>query len=211
MAFLSFLLAQLQAERVGFSRIAEIDLHGVGFVHAESHFFGIAAHIIVAHREAGAEDRVVDAMQGGSTEFVLFRKSRQRRGRRVGRNTKDDVVVGINFLLEADHRSIGRHGLVGEVEVAAAGDFVGVDAAALQAEFLHDAGVKRLVEKVYRVRLDRQLRVFEKGKILHLRAVGQVDEDAYPLARARFECAFEKVSEIEGRINAARGLLLNSR
>ena len=208
---MSLLPAEFQAERVSFSGVEEIDLHPIRLRHAEPHFFRIDADIVVTDREAGAEDGGVHAMQGSAAEFVLLRERGERRGGRVGRNAKDDVVVGIDVLFEAHGGAFGRHCLVGEVKVAAAGDFVGEDSAALESELLHDAGMKRLVEKVHRVRLDREFGVFKKLEILHPRGIGQVDENADALALAGGKGALEKGGEVEGRKDAARGLLLNSR
>ena len=67
------------------------------------------------------------------------------------------------------------------------------------------------MEKIHRIRLDRQLGVFKKLEILHPRGIGQVDEDANPLTLAGIEGALQKGGEVEGRKNAAGGLLLNGR
>ena len=69
---------------------------------------------------------------------------------------------------------------------------VGEDAAALESELLHDSGMKRFVEKVYRVRLDREFGAFEKVKILHSCGIGQVDQDTNPLPLPGCEGAPQK-------------------
>ena len=101
-------------------------------------------------------------------------------------------MVRIDVLFQAHGGALGCHCLIGEVKVAAAGNFVGEDAAALESEFLHDAGMKRFVEKVYRVRLDREFGAFEEVKILHSCGIGQVDQDTNPLPLPGCEGALEK-------------------
>ena len=108
-------------------------------------------------------------------------------------------MVGINILLQAHLLTFRRVGFIGEVQIAAAGNFVGVDPAALEAEFLEHTGVEWFVEKIYRIALDRKFRVFEERKIFDFGRILEVDEDADFLARTWFERAAKKIGESKCR------------
>ena len=155
MAFLCLLASEFEPERVGFSIEEKIDLHPVRVCHAEAHFFGINAYIVVTHRETCAENGLIDPVKRGAPEAVLFGKGGEWRRGRVGRDAENDVVVRVNILFQTDYASIGRVGLIGEIEVAAACDFVGIHLAAAESEFRKCAGAEWLVEEVYGVFLNR--------------------------------------------------------
>ena len=81
-------------------------------------------------------------MQGRATKMVLFREGGEGGCGRVGRDAKDDVVVGVDILFEAHGASFWREGLIREIKVAASGDLVSKDLAALESEFIHGAVMK---------------------------------------------------------------------
>ena len=99
MAFLCLLLVEFEVECVGLTAVEKVDFDPVGFGHAEAHFFSVHADVVIADGEAGAENGRIDAMQGRATETVLFREGGEGSGGRVGRDAKNDVVVGIDILL----------------------------------------------------------------------------------------------------------------
>ena len=58
----------------------EIDLDLVRAGHREAQLLGVAAHLVVIDREAGAQDDVVQPVQRGAAEVELLRLRRERRG-----------------------------------------------------------------------------------------------------------------------------------
>ena len=159
-AFLRLLAAELKMERVGFSIEEKIDFHPIRVCHAEAHFFGINAHIVVTHRETCAEDGLVYPMKRGAPEAVLFGKGGEWCRGRVGRDAENDVVVRVNILLQTDHASLGRVGLIGEVKVAAACDLVGIHLAATEPEFRQCAVAEWFIEELHGVFLNREFCIF---------------------------------------------------
>ena len=122
----------------------EIDLEPVGLGQAEAQLLGLLAHLVVIDGESAAQNDLVQAVQRRAAEAVLLGEGGQRRGGGVGGDAEDDVVLRIDVLLQADFAAFGRDGAVGQIEIAAAGDFVGEEIAAGQFEFLESALLQAL-------------------------------------------------------------------
>ena len=208
-AFLCLLAAEFESECVVFSVEQKINLHPIGLGHAEAHFFGINAYVVVTHREACAEDRLIHPVERGTPEAVLLGKSGEWRRGGIGRDAENDVVVRVDILLQTDCASLGRAGLIGEVEVAAACDFVGIHLAATESEFGKCAVTERLQEELHGVSLNREFWIFQKGEVLYLRCIREVDQNTNFLSGPWFERASEEVCESKWRKYTARGLCRN--
>ena len=208
-AFLRFLLAEFELERVlGAVVEMEVEFDPVGAGHALAELFGLDADFVIIDGQAGAENDVIDPVQRGAAEAVLFGGRGERRGRRVGRDAEDEIVIRIDVLLEAELATIGGVGLVGQVEIAAAGHFVGVDLAAFEAELVEDAVFQTLVEDIVRFFLHGEAGVLQEFEVLDIARVFEVDEDADALAGLGFESLLEQTAQTEGREGSvAHGLM----
>ena len=208
-ALLCLLATEFEPECVVFSVEQKIDLHPIGLGHAEAHFFGINAHIVVAHSETCAQDGLVDPVERGASEAVLLGEGCERCRGGIGRDAENDVVVRVYILLQADHTALGCVGVVWEIEVAAAGDFVGIHFAATESEFGQCSVAERLEEELYGVFLNREFWVLQKSEVLDVRCIREVDQNANFLSASWFKCASKEVCESKWRKNAACGLCWN--
>ena len=165
----------------------EIDLKVIGAGQAEPQFFGVAADFVVIDGKAGAQNNVIQPVQRRAAKSVFFGERRQRRGGRIGRDAKNDVVMGINLPLQIQFPPGGVKGRGGQIEVAAAGDLVGEQIAACQLQFRQPAVFQSLIKHIIRVALDGQALVLEEREIRDPARVRQVDEngDALPGFRER--------------------------
>ena len=208
-ALLGLLTIEEEAEDMIFPLAAELDLDPVGVGDSLAELLGLDTHVVVIDGEAAGEDDLVDPMQGRAAESVLLRKSRQRGGRREGRDAEDDVVVRVDILGEAHLFALGSEGLVGEVEVAAAGKLISEDLPARETHLCKDLGVERLVERLNGVLLNRERRILQESVVLDLGGIFQIDQDAEALAGLGPECRFEKSLETEGRKGTCGDALCN--
>ena len=208
-ALLCLLAAEFEPERVGFSVEQKIDLYPIGLGHSEAHFFCINAYVVVTHRETCAKDGLIDPVERGTSEAVLLGKGGKRRRGGVGRDAENDVVVRVDILLQTDYASVGCVGVVWEVEVAAACDFIGIHLAATESEFCQCAVAERLEEELHRVFLNREFWIFQKGEVLDVRCIWEVDQNANLLPGPWFERASKEVCESKWGKNAASGLCRN--
>ena len=108
------------------------------------------ADLVVIDGEPGTEDDLIEAVEGGAAEAVLFREGGERSGGGEGRYTEDDLVLRVDVAGERELAAIGGPGFIREIEVAAAGDFVGEEVAAGEAEFRHHAIAQAAVKVVDR-------------------------------------------------------------
>ena len=208
--FLRLLPAKFEPQRAAPALAFVVDLGGIRARHPEPQLFRRAAHLDVIDRESSAQDDVVHPVQRRAPEPEMFRVRRQRRGRRVGRDAEDDVVVRVNVAGQTERASIGRKRLVRQFAVAAAGDFVSEQVAVFQPQFPEHAAAQHLVKILHRVPLDRPFRIGEKLKIAHVARVFEIDQNADALAGFRVENGAEQPREAEWREGARiflRGLL----
>ena len=126
-------------------------------------------------------------MQRRPAESVLLGEGRQRRGRRVGRDAENQVVIRIDVAFEAELGALCVHHEVRQVEVAAAGDLISEHLAAGEVQLGEDAVFETFVERLVRDLLDRELGVVQKGVILHPLRVLEIDQHGDPLAGLRVE------------------------
>ena len=196
-ALLRLLPSALEPKRVRVVNERKVNFEMVGPRQREAQFFGVAADLVIVHRQAAAEDDVVHAVQRRPAKAVPLGQGGQRRGGGVGRDAEDDVVAGINLALEAHFPAVRRDGAVRQVEVAAAGFLVGEKLASNQAKLGHHAVVQRLVKRVMRVALDGESLVAEERPAIGQAEFGQVDENADTLARSGAERVAQQASETE--------------
>ena len=197
MALLRLLLAALEPECVCVVAELEVDLKEVGAGQSEAQFLRVAAHLVVVHGQATSENDVVHAVKCCAAKTVMLGQGSQRRGGGVSRDAEDDVEVWINIPLETPFGSVWCDGVVGQIEVAAAGFLVGEQIAAGQAKFGHYSAVQPFVKSVVRMALDGELIVVEERPVLSQSKVWQVDEDADALARLGVEGVAQQPRETE--------------
>ena len=101
MALLGFLLAKIEVKGVNAAVVVEIDFDPIGAGHAQAKFFRLGADLAIIDRQAAAENRLVHAVKGRPAKTILLGVGGQRSRRRVGRDTKNDVVGRIDVPLEA--------------------------------------------------------------------------------------------------------------
>ena len=137
-------------------------------------------------------------MQGRAAEVVLFGEGGEGRGGRVGRDAEDEVVIRVDILFQAETSAVGREGLVGQVEIAAAGDLVGEEIAAGEVQFLEGAVLKAAVEDLVGMALDGEGGVFEEGEIGDVEGVLEVDEDGNAFSALGLEDGGQQAGQAEG-------------
>jgi hypothetical protein len=162
--------------------------------------FGVGRDLVVVHGEAGVEDDVVEAVEGGSAEAVDLALGGQRGGGGEGGDAEDEVVDRVDVLFQRQLVAGAVPDFVGEVEVGAAGDLVGEHLAAAHPELGEGTVLEAAVEDLVGLFLDRVAVLVEEGEILHqgggIREVGQ---DANAAAFGRQEHGAEQADEVEGR------------
>ena len=89
-----------------------------GARHAEAELFSEAAHGVVIDRKTRAQNDVVHPVQRRAAESEMLRVRRQRRGRRVGRDAEDDVVLLVNRLVHPHLAALGRECNFRQIEIA---------------------------------------------------------------------------------------------
>jgi hypothetical protein len=99
-------------------------LKPIGLRQSQAHDLRLLAHLVVINRQTAAQDNLVETVQGRSTKVELLGKRGQRRGRGVGGNTQNDVVLRIDIFFQAHLAALGRDGAVGQIQVAATGDLI---------------------------------------------------------------------------------------
>ena len=162
---------------------------------------------MIVHREAGVEDDVVESVQRGSAEAVLFRLRGERRGGGEGGDAEDEIVVRIDVTIQREVVSGGVPDVVFEIEVRAVGAFEGEHFAAGHAEFLHRAIAQALIEMLVRVFLHGKAVLLEKREVLdEFRGFVEVHQHADPAAIRRREHGAQQADEIERRELALLGM-----
>lgn len=200
-AFLGLLSVGEDAQGTGLWQTldGEVDFEGLGAGQGETQLFGLAADLVVVHGQAGAEDDVVEAMEGGTAEPELFGVGGEWGGGGEGGDAEEDIEARVDVGGEGQTLAGGGIAVVGEVEVAAAGDGVGEQIAADQTELLEHALTQALVEDVVGVALDLEGWVGEEGEIAYVLRVGEIDEEADALAGGGGEDGGEQSGEVEWR------------
>ena len=140
------------------------------------------------------EDDFVEPVEGGAAEAVLLGRSGEGSGGRVGGDAENDIILGIDILFEGEPAALGVDDEVVHVEIAAPGFFVGVQFSPGQAEIFAHPVVEALIKNVVGVFLDGEGGVFEKGEVLHLRGVVEVNQDAGTLPLLGLEDGLKKAS-----------------
>ena len=115
-------------------------------------------------------------MQSGAAKTELLGKGRQGRGGGKSRDAKNDIVTGIDLLLQIDFAPGQIDGRGGQIKVAAAGHLVGEQVASCQLQFLQPPILQSQVKNIMRMALDGQRGILEEGKILDRAWIRQIDE-----------------------------------
>ena len=98
MALLGLLTIQKKSQRVVCAFTAKIDFYPIGLGDSESKLLCLNAHLVVVDGESGRKDDFVDSVKSCPAEAKLFCKGRQWGRRRIGRDTKDNIIIGINIF-----------------------------------------------------------------------------------------------------------------
>src|SRR4029077_13555361 len=101
MAFLRLLPAQIEVQGGTIAVVVEVDLHPIGTGHSQSEFLRLGADLAIVDGQAAAENRLVHPVEGGPSETILLGVGGQRGRRRVGGDTKNNIVGGIDVPLKA--------------------------------------------------------------------------------------------------------------
>src|ERR1043165_8789559 len=124
-------------------------------------------------------------MEGCASKTELFGGSRQRRRGRKGGDAQNDVVLGVDLFLQIHLSSIGSDGLLGQIEIAPARDFVGEQLTAAQVQFAQDPFSQRQIKQVVGMVLNFERAVTQKTEIPDLSRIGQIDQNGNSLPRLR--------------------------
>ncbi len=138
-------------------------------------------------------------MHRGASEAEAFSESGERGGGGVGGDAEDELIFLVDIGGEIDFTAEGIEPDFGEIEVAAACDFVGKQFATREIKFGDGCVVKSLVDGLVGVALDGKIGVFEKGEGLDIAGIFQVDEDANFFPGLWVEDSFEEASEVKWR------------
>lgn len=138
---------------------------------------------------------MIHAVHGGTTKAEALSKSGQRSGGGVGGDAEDELIFLVDIVEEIDFPAVAIESDFREIEVAAAGDFVGKHFATSELKFGDGGVVEALVDGFVGVALDRKVGVFEKGEGLDIAGIFQIDEDADFFPRLWVEDSLEEASE----------------
>lgn len=183
----------------------EINFYLVGLCHAKAKLFGLAADIVVVNRKTGFENDFIDAVEGGTAEADFLGVGGKGGGGGEGGDAKEDVVVWIDILLEAELTAFEIPSFVGKIEVAAAGDLVGENFSTGETELGQDGVVEAFVENIVSVALDAVVRVFKVGPLGDFFRIVEIDEDSDSFPRGWIENGGEKAVELKGWEGACGG------
>ena len=134
-------------------------------------------------------------MHRGASEAEAFSESGERGGGGVGGDAEDELIFLVDIGEEIDFSAEGIESGFGEIEVAAAGDFVGKHFATSELKFGDRSVVEALVDGFVGVALDGKVGVFEKGEGLDIAGIFQIDEDADFFPWLGIEDSLEEASE----------------
>src|SRR5205823_6093329 len=112
---------------------------------------------------------------------------------------KNDVVFRINILFQAEFLSAWIECMLRKVEVAAAGDFVSKNIATSEVQLGKSAVLQTLIKNVIRVPLDGQFFILQKGEVLDLFRVVEINQNRHALRWFRNENGSEQAGEAEWR------------
>jgi hypothetical protein len=208
-ALLCFLRAEIEMKSMERAIVIEIDFDPIGSGHAQAQFFRLGADLSVINRQAAAENGLVYTVQSSPAKTVFLGVGGQRSRRGVGRDTENDVVGRINVPFETDLFAFRRDSEIGEVEVAAAGDFIGEDVTSGETKFLHRPTLKSLIKMSDRISLDREIGILQKLEVDDVAGIFKIDEDADFLAWFGFKGGFQQPREAERRKSTGGDLLGN--
>src|SRR6478672_8584489 len=124
MAFLRLLPVEIQMKAELVVAKGKIDFDPVRLGHAEPKLLCIFADLVVVNRQATAENDLIQAVQSGATETILFRKGRQWCSRRISRDAEDQFVIRVDVLFKTQLRTVHCNRQVRQVQITAAGDLV---------------------------------------------------------------------------------------
>ena len=177
----------------------EVDFEPIGLGQAEAQFFRLLAHLVVIDGKAAAQDDVVEAVKCGAAEAEALGEGGEGGRGGEGGDTKNEVELRVDVALQADFASVGSDRLVGQIEIAAAGDFVGEKFAAGHVQALEAAFIQAAIENFVGVALDIEGGIFQEGEIDHVLRVFQVDQDGHAFASLGFKNGGEQAIQAEGR------------